>query len=109
MSFRVVVLDVLRRHCRGMALFYKESPRFVVEEHQQNGPNVISFHLVAGGRRWYVVGCYLVPHDAFTLERVFSMIGHRPRVTELLVAEYFNTGLESLDGNKRDEVISSSM
>ena len=33
-GFYAFVSDDLSRHCRGVALFYKESPRFTVEAHQ---------------------------------------------------------------------------
>ena len=56
-----------------------------------------------------MVGCYLVPRDAFTLERVVAVIDHQPRGTELLVAVHFNTDLEYPDENKHDKVIASLM
>ena len=57
-----------------MTLFYKESPRFTVESHKQHVPNVISFQLVTGGQLWYVVGCYLAPHNASTSESIVVAI-----------------------------------
>ena len=34
------------------------------------GPNVVSFVLIAGRRRWYVVGAYMQPNNALTVARV---------------------------------------
>ena len=62
-----------------------------------------------GGRRWYVVVCYLVMRDALSLESVVVAIVRRPRGTELLFAFNFSTDLESPDKNKRDKAISSMM
>ena len=45
-------------------MFYREGAGFAVEEVRQYGPNVISFKVVSGRRRWYIVGCYLAPDDA---------------------------------------------
>ena len=86
-------INSLSRNRRGVALFYKESPRFVVEAHQHHGPNIISFYLVTGGRRWHVVVCYLAPRNASTLESAVAEIDHRPRVAELLVVVDFNIDL----------------
>ena len=49
--FCIILLDTPIRHCESMALCYKESTRFVVEAHEQHGPNAISFQLVTGGQR----------------------------------------------------------
>ena len=49
-GFCVIALDVLIRHHWGVALFYKESPRFAVDSYQQHGPDVISFQLMADGQ-----------------------------------------------------------
>ena len=56
-----------------------------------------------------MVGCYVAPHDASTLDIVVTAIDHRPRGTELLVAGDFNTYLESLYVNGRGEVITIAM
>ena len=80
-------------HRRSVALFYKEWPHFAVESHKNHGPNSIIFQLVAEGKHWYMVVCYLVPFDAFTLESVIASIVFRIRGTELLAAVNFNTDL----------------
>ena len=54
-GFYVIASDTLIRYCRSGALFYKEFSRFEVESHQQHSLSVISFQLVTGGQRWYVV------------------------------------------------------
>ena len=64
----------------GGGLFYKESPRFEVEDHQQHGPNVIRSQLVTGGQNWHMLGCYLSPRDVSTLESVSAEIGHGPEL-----------------------------
>ena len=87
----VVAADAPSRHSAVMELFYKESPRFALESHQQHGPNTICFQLVTGGQFWYVMGCYLVPGDASTLESAIAAIFHRLRGTYLLAVCYFKT------------------
>ena len=50
-----------------------------------------------------MVGFYVAPRDASTLDNVIAAIGHQPRGTEILLAGDFNTVLELPDGNKRDK------
>ena len=57
------------------------------------GPNVLSFEVATGGRRWYIIGCYLAPDDARKIERVVTALGDQPRGTALLVAGDFNMDL----------------
>ena len=104
-----IELDASIRHCTGVAHFYKESPRFAVKSHQQHGPNVAISQLIMGGRCWHVMGCYLAPRYASTLERVVAAIGQQPRGTELFVAGDFNTDLESPGGHECNEAISEYM
>ena len=92
-GFRIIVIDALICHRRGVTLFYKESSRFAVGAHQHYGPNTIIFQLVAGGKLWHVVGCFLTPHDDSTLENVIAEISQRNRGVEILVTGYFNTDL----------------
>ena len=54
-GFFVIALDALSRHCGGVALFYKELPRLVVESQQQHGPNAIIFQLVTVGKHYNMV------------------------------------------------------
>ena len=35
-----------------------------------HGPNVLSFQLVLGATRWYIVGCYIPPNNLTTLMHV---------------------------------------
>ena len=79
------------------------------DSHQQHIPNFISYHLATGGQRLYVVGCYLAPRDAYTLESKMSAISNSPRGMDLLVAGNFSTYLNFLDGNKRDKATRAAM
>ena len=65
---------------------------------------------MSGGRQsWYVLGCYLAPCDASTLDSVVAAIVRHIRGTELLVAVNFNTNLELLDNNERDKAVAAVM
>ncbi len=45
----------------GISLFWRASETYEVEKVELRGPNVLSFQLVSGATRWYVVGCYILP------------------------------------------------
>ena len=85
-GYRVVVTDVPSRHRSGVAQFYRPSSLLAVEEVREYGPNVISFEGATGRRRWYIIGCYLAPEDARTIERVVTALGDQPHGTALVVA-----------------------
>ena len=108
-GFCIVVYGGLSRHRRGMTPFYKYLLFFVVEYQQQHGPNIIRFQILPDKIRCHVVGCYLAPHNASTLEVVTAAIGHRPRDAEILVIRKFNIDLELPDGNEHKKEITAAM
>ena len=73
-GYRVIATDAPSRHRGGVALFYRPSPLFEVEAVQEYGPNVLSFEVAMGARRWYIIGCYLAPDDSETIERVHTAL-----------------------------------
>ena len=50
----------------GIALFWRNNDLYEIEESKIRGPNVLSFELVTGNTRFYVVGAYLPPSDPGT-------------------------------------------
>ena len=82
-------------------MFYREGAGFVVEEVQQYGPNVLSFEVVSGQRRCYIVGCYIAPDDAQRIERVVTALGDQPKGTALVVAGDLNTDLGEMECDRR--------
>ena len=90
-GYRVVATDAPSRNRGGVALFYRPLPLFPVEAVMEYGPNVLSFEVATGAQQWYIIGCYLAPDDARTIERVVTALGDQPRVTALLVSGGLNT------------------
>ena len=68
--------------------------KFEVEAIREYGPNVLSFEVVTGARRWYIIGCYLAPDATETIERVVTALVDRPKGTALIVAGDLSTDLE---------------
>ena len=108
-GYRVVATDAPSRHHGGVALFYRPSPLFEVEAVREYGPNVLSFNVATGARRWYIIGCYLAPDDAHTIERVVTALGDQPRSTALLVVGDLNTDLGAVENNRRGLEIATAM
>jgi hypothetical protein len=50
----------------GIALFWKDNDLYEIEKSKIRGPNMLSFELVTGEMRFYVVGAYLLPSDPGT-------------------------------------------
>ena len=73
------------------------------------GPNIISFEVVTGRRRWYIIGCYLAPDKAWTIEQVVTAMGDQPRGTALIVAGDLNTDLGDTECDGRGTEISAAI
>jgi hypothetical protein len=54
----------------GISLFWRASEMYEIEEVEMRGPNVLSFQLVLGTTRWYIMGCYIPPNDLTTITHV---------------------------------------
>ena len=76
-----------------------------MESFQIHGSNIVRLQLALGNRRWYIVGCYVAPEDALTIEGVVAAIGKRPWGGTLLVVGDFNTAVAAPEGQERYEVI----
>ena len=58
-----MAIDVKQARIGGFALLWEESELYKLEEAKARGPNVITFELMTGSDRYYVVGCYIPPSD----------------------------------------------
>ena len=108
-GYRVVTTDAPSRHRGGVVFFYRPSQLFEVEAVREYGPNVLSFNVATGARGWYIIGCYLAPDNADTIERVVTALGDRPKGTALIVAGDLNRDLEDSESNKRGSEIAAAM
>ena len=50
-GYKVIATDVPSRHRGGVALFYRLTPRFVLEAVEKCGPNVMVYQVVTGAKR----------------------------------------------------------
>ena len=66
-GFQVMSTEAPSVHHGGVAILYREAEHFAIKELCIHGPNVISFKMVTGRRRWHVAGCYITPSNASTI------------------------------------------
>ena len=102
-GYRAVATPAPSRHQGGVAIFYQDSPVFAVEAIRQFGANVIACQLAMGGRRWYIVGCYLAPGDRTTIIDVESEMVEKPRGAEFIVEGDLNVNLGKAGSRGRDK------
>ena len=70
---------------------------------------MLSVEVVSGRRRWFIVGCYIAPDDAQTIERVVEALKDQPQGTALVVAGDLNTDLGEVDGDRRGAEILAAL
>ena len=65
--------------------------------------------MVTGRRQWYIIGCYIAPDDARTIEGVVTALRDQPRGTALIVARDFNTDLREMASDGRGTEITAAL
>ena len=104
-GFGVMLTEATSNHRGGVAILYRKVDHFAIKELRLHFPNIISFQMVTGRRRWHVLGCYIAPSNAFTIEEVSAAIRDQHYGSELLVAGKFNANLAEPEGTPRGEAI----
>ena len=62
-GYKVWETDTESRHHGGIAIIWREEAGWQVEGSTSFRPNMLSFTITSGRRRWYVVGAYLTPNN----------------------------------------------
>ena len=93
-KYHVLVAKTPIQHQVGVSVLFPLLARLLVEAQQFHDPNVSTFHLDLEGQKWFVVGCYLVPDYASTVECVVAAISQFPHGAALMVAGDLNTDLD---------------
>ncbi|KAL7523611.1 hypothetical protein ACHAXR_001156, partial [Thalassiosira sp. AJA248-18] len=62
-DYSIVASDAPSAHQGGVALCWRESDAYEIEETKIWSPNVLAFRLITGNANFYVVGCYIPPSD----------------------------------------------
>ena len=72
-GYEVLATDAVNAHQGGVAICWRKSADFEVEETRAWGPNVMTSQLVTGRNRFYVVGGYIPPSDLTTLVQIQNL------------------------------------
>ena len=107
--YGVISTLALSRHRCGVTLFYRNSLAFAVEVIHQFGANVIECQLATGDRRWYIVGCYLVPGDGATIWDMEVAMAELQSGTDLIVAGDLNVDVRRTGRKGRGEEIAATV
>ena len=104
-GYAVMATDVKQARFGGVALLWEESELYELEEAKARGPNVITFELMTGTDRYYVVGCYIPPSDVAgtTLATIEQAMAEMPKGCIPILIEDLNANLTK-PGDDRDEV-----
>ena len=78
-GYRVVAMEAPSAHSGGVAMFYRAEGHFSIEAIQTYRANIVRFQLASGNRQGLIVGWYLAPEEALTIEDVVAAISQRPQ------------------------------
>ncbi len=92
----------------GISLFWRTSKTFEIKEVELHGPNMLSFQLVLGATRWYIMGCYIPPTNLTTLTHVNEAWRACPKGCLPILLGDLNVNLAALR-NKRDDTIADQV
>jgi exonuclease III len=92
----------------GVAFFYREHDSFEVEEQKIWGPNVLSFQMVTGRDRYFVVGAYISPTDLTALADVDKAWKQCPKGCKPMLLGDLNINLE-YPRNERDVAVAEQI
>jgi hypothetical protein len=92
----------------GISLFWRTSETYEIKEVELRGPNMLSFQLVSGTTRWYIVGCYIPLTNLTTLTHVNEAWRACPKGCLPILLGDLNVNLAALC-NERDDTIAKQV
>jgi len=104
-GYTILASDAPSAHQGGVALIYREQhDLYEVEETKVWHPNLLSFQLVTGVDRYFVVGCYIPPSDLSVLEHIQTAWEQCPKGYKPMLIGDLNINLD-VPRDERDETI----
>jgi hypothetical protein len=107
-GYNVQSTHALSKWQGGISLFWRTSKMYEIEEVELHGPNVLSFQLVPGTTRWYIVGCYISPTNLTTLMHIKQAWLACPKGCLPILLGDLNVNLAS-PHNKHDSTIAKQV
>jgi exonuclease III len=107
-GYSIVASDAPSKHKGGLALCWKESRLYELEETTFLSPHVLTFRLITGGLKYYVVGVYIPPSSTAELTHIRRAYANCPEGFKPILAGDLNIDLES-PRDERDEEIAEQV
>jgi hypothetical protein len=92
----------------GISFFWRISRTYEIKEVEMRGPNVLSFQLILGATRWYIVGCYIPPTNLTILTHVDEAWQACPKGCHPIFLGDLNVNLAA-PCNERDDTIADQV
>jgi len=103
-GYNVIAPNAVSGRQGGVALVYKDSPYWQVESVEVHDPNIISFEIVSGRRRYALVGLYIPPEDSTTMMKAQQVLNPLEDRRDLIVMGDLNVNLSSPEGARATEI-----
>jgi hypothetical protein len=89
-GYRIMAIRATSPNQGGLALVWKESNHYCLESINLHGPNTLSFQLVAGGRRWLIVGVYMSPNEPATsiCQHIIHLCNQHPNLPLIVTGDF---------------------
>jgi len=107
-GYSIVASDAPSKQKGGIALCWRESRLYELEEARFLSPHVLTFRLITGGLRYYVVGCYIPPKSVAELTHIRQAYAACPNGFQPILIGDLNIDLES-PRDERDEEIAEQV
>ena len=78
LEYNVIMSEAPRKHQGGGSTLLLQLPPFSDRGEPVSCPHVFIFHLVTRQKRWFVVGCYVLPGSAANNEHITKALYHCP-------------------------------
>ena len=108
-GYKVTATNAVSASQGGIALFWRDNELYKIEEVAPRGPNVLTFELVTGQIRYFVVGAYIPPSDlGTTLTQIHQAWLECPRGCQPLLLGDLNANLLN-PRDKREDAIAEQV
>ena len=107
-GYSIVASEAPSKHKGGIALCWRENRLFELEETKFLSHHVMTFRLITGGLRYYVVGVYIPPSSVVELTHIRQAYAECPSRFQPILIGDLNIDLES-PRNERDEEIAEQV
>ena len=103
-GYTIWVTEADSRHQGGIAIVWRDVEGWGVEGVRNFGPNVASFIITSGRKRWYGVGSYVPPNKLPTINWIRQLLEYRPKGMRKLLVSDLNVYLENMRDQQEEQL-----